>query len=219
MYRATLKEFASETLTKSAREDEVGDTRNISQDFDSEGLIRNFHHQKASISATNDTVISAAEQVAAGRPHVGEIIQHDSPVQAERVSVPSDNDVNISPPEHQNSPLVAVTVAMRSGLQLQHHFNVAETLQTVANWGRSSRAIASDDTEEFIILHPPVVRFTPSNLKRTLEELKLPTSVHLSVVRKTKSPNDGHILSAVHQPMKPEGLDLSRVISPVGTPV
>ena len=83
------------------------------------------------------------------------------------------------------STLVAVTVSMRSGLQLQHHFNASETLQTVQNWGKSSRAIATDDSEEFVI-QQPAIRFTPSNLKRTLEDLKLPRSVQLSVLKKQK---------------------------------
>ena len=83
------------------------------------------------------------------------------------------------------STLVAVTVSMMSGLQLQHHFNASETLQTVQNWGKSSRAIATDDSEEFVI-QQPAIRFTPSNLKRTLEDLKLPRSVQLSVLKKQK---------------------------------
>ena len=81
--------------------------------------------------------------------------------------------------------LVAVTVGMRSGLQLQHHFDASETLETVAKWGMSSHAIADDGSEEFFIPQP-AVRFTPSNLKRTLRELRLPGSVVLSVVKKTK---------------------------------
>ena len=91
------------------------------------------------------------------------------------------------PGGRKHSALVAVTVLMRSGLRLQHHFNVSETLQTVQNWGRSSRAIAADDSEEFVILQP-ATRFTPSNLRRTLEELKLPTDVHLSVVKRMSRP-------------------------------
>ena len=90
------------------------------------------------------------------------------------------------------STLVAVTVSMRSGLQLQHHFNASETLQTVQNWGKSSRAIATDDSEEFVI-QQPAIRFTPSNLKRTLEDLKLPRSVQLSVLKKQK-PSTSSIL-------------------------
>lgn len=81
--------------------------------------------------------------------------------------------------------LVAVTVSMRSGLQFQHHFDASETLGTVATWGLRNNAIASDDSEEFFIALP-TVRFTPSNLKRTLSELRLPSSVVLSVVKKTQ---------------------------------
>ena len=91
------------------------------------------------------------------------------------------------PPGRKHSALVAVTVLMRSGLRLQHHFNVSETLQTVQNWGRSSRAIAADDSEEFVILQP-ATRFTAANLRKSLEELKLPTEVHLSVVRRLSRP-------------------------------
>lgn len=81
--------------------------------------------------------------------------------------------------------LVAVTVSMRSGLQFQQHFDNTATLGSVADWGSRSNAIAADDSEEFFIAQP-AVRFTPSNLKRSLLELRLPRSVVLSVVKKTK---------------------------------
>ena len=81
--------------------------------------------------------------------------------------------------------LVTVTVSMRCGLQFQQHFEDSATLETVAEWGSRSNAIATDDSEEFFIAQP-AIRFTPSNLKRSLVELRLPKSVVLSVVKRTK---------------------------------
>jgi hypothetical protein len=162
-------------------------------------------------------VATSTSTFGGNQPVRSSTVQRDCPAEAVRRLLPYDDD-DETIIQQRNSPLIAVTVAMRSGLQLQHHFNASQTtLQTIANWGRSSRAIATDDTEEFIILHPPVVRFTPSNLKRTLEELKLPKSVHLSVLRKIKSPNDGHMLSSALQSTKAE-LGLGGIVSP-GTPV
>lgn len=113
--------------------------------------------------------------------------------------------------------LVAVTVAMRSGLQFQQHFESTETLETVAKWGMSSHAIADDGSEEFFILQP-AVRFTPSNLKRTLKELRLPRSVVLSVVKKTKKSVAAFAAAALQAP---EGSDKPeyRTYIPPGAPV
>lgn len=74
---------------------------------------------------------------------------------------------------------------MRSGIHLQQHFEVSDTLETVSKWGQNSHAISNDSSEEFFITHPPI-RFTPLNLKRTLGELRLPKSVLLCVVKRTK---------------------------------
>jgi hypothetical protein len=82
-------------------------------------------------------------------------------------------------------PLIAVTLTMRTGLKLQHQFECTDKLETVVNWGRSSNTDTDSVLEEFYIEEPPV-RFTPSNLKRTLSELRLPRSVVLTVVKRTK---------------------------------
>lgn len=116
--------------------------------------------------------------------------------------------------------LVAVTVSMRSGLQFQQHFESSETLETVAKWGMSSHAIAHDGSEEFFILQP-AVRFTPSNLRRTLKELRLPRSVTLSVVKKTKKSTAAFAaasLEAIGGKDRPLKLE-SRTYMPPGTPV
>lgn len=117
--------------------------------------------------------------------------------------------------------LVAVTVSVQSGLQFQQHFLASETLQNVAAWGLHSKAIASDDSEEFLILQP-AVRFTPSNLKRTLAELRLPRSVVLSVVKRTKKSAEAFAKAAAElsaheagEPSKKNG----RAYSPPGAPV
>lgn len=116
--------------------------------------------------------------------------------------------------------LVAVTVSMRSGLQFQHHFDTSETLATVATWGLRNNAIASDDSEEFFIPQP-TVRFTPSNLKRTLSELRLPRSVVLSVVKKTKRSTAAFAAAALEsastdeRSIRPD----ARVYVPPGAPV
>jgi hypothetical protein len=117
--------------------------------------------------------------------------------------------------------LVAVTVSVQSGLQFQQHFLASETLQNVATWGLHSKAIASDDSEEFLILQP-AVRFTPSNLKRTLAELRLPRSVVLSVVKRTKKSAEAFAKAAAElsaheagEPSKKNG----RAYSPPGAPV
>ena len=116
--------------------------------------------------------------------------------------------------------LVAVTVGMRSGLQFQQHFESSETLETVAKWGLSSHAIADDDSEEFFILQP-AVRFTPSNLKRTLSELRLPRSVVLSVVKKTKRSTAAFAAAALEQSLGDDKLKRSdaRIYMPPGAPV
>jgi hypothetical protein len=118
------------------------------------------------------------------------------------------------------SSLVAVTVSMRSGLQFQHHFDTSETLGTVATWGLRNNAIASDDSEEFFIAQP-TVRFTPSNLKRTLSELRLPRSVVLSVVKKTQR-SAAAFAAAALESANPDERSVrpdARVYVPPGAPV
>lgn len=117
--------------------------------------------------------------------------------------------------------LVAVTVSVQSGLQFQQHFLASETLEIVAAWGLHSKAIASDNSEEFLILQP-AVRFTPSNLKRTLAELRLPRSVVLSVVKRTKKSAEAFAKAAAESSAHEAGdhqKNNGRAYSPPGAPV
>lgn len=134
---------------------------------------------------------------------------------------PKDNRRGDEGAGNAEKALVAVTVSVQSGLQFQQHFHASETLQNVAAWGLHSKAIASDDSEEFLILQP-AVRFTPSNLKRTLAELRLPRSVVLSVVKRTKKSAEAFAKAAAEfsaheagEPSKKNG----RAYSPPGAPV
>ena len=114
-----------------------------------------------------------------------------------------------------------MTVSVQSGLQFQQHFLASETLENVAAWGLHSKAIASDDSEEFLILQP-AVRFTPSNLKRTLAELRLPRSVVLSVVKRTKKSAEVFAKAAAESSAHEAGdhqKKNGRAYSPPGAPV
>lgn len=105
-------------------------------------------------------------------------------------SLPSGSDPRMKRTVKESSlnikdPLIAVTLTMRTGLKLQQQFECTDKLETVVNWGRNSNTDTDSILEEFYIEEPPV-RFTPSNLKRTLSELRLPRSVTLTVVKRTK---------------------------------
>lgn len=132
----------------------------------------------------------------------------------------SDGATHFQDEDGNRRSLVAVTVSMRSGLQFQHHFDTSETLGTVATWGLRNNAIASDDSEEFFIAQP-TVRFTPSNMKRTLSELRLPRSVVLSVVKKTQRSAAAFAAAALksanpgERSVRPD----TRVYVPPGAPV
>jgi hypothetical protein len=98
---------------------------------------------------------------------------------------------------HTKDPLIAVTLTMRTGLKLQQQFECTDKLESVVNWGRSSNTDTDSVLEEFYIEEPPV-RFTPSNLKRTLSELRLPRSVELTVVKRTKRSIEAAAAAGIH---------------------